>query len=390
ETPIDMVLDVGLGALRETVTGDDAVGYRVAMTTAFTGEEMVYFVVREDGGYKIAGFAQALDSLGREALRRLERSDLQGARQWLDWAREEVWSGGGDDPLAFSPFTILWTRGAEATAEEARCAAASLLAGSASSDISVPLLLACRDAAPQGSRTAIDLSLSYSYQRLKRYAEMADTAQRLAAAAPRSLRAYELLTGALAKIGRWDDVRRLAEQRLAAAADDPAALRSLHRAAEQRGEIEEAGKHLQRLVNAGKADDTDFNNLAWLALFHGTVDERAIETAQRAVMLDDYEDPSSLHTLASLYAELGKNAEAYKVILQALEAGSGTPYPHDWYVFGRLAEHYGLPEAARRYYERVEAPETGEADFASTWRLARQRLALLGPEGKEPKQARRK
>jgi tetratricopeptide (TPR) repeat protein len=388
---VDVGLDLKLTALRETVTGNDAMGYRVILGTAFTDKETVYYVVREDGGYKLAGFSSSADMLGMEALRRLDRGDLAGARQWLDWAREEVWSGGGDDPLAFSPVTILWPRGAEATAEEARCAAASLLAGSKASDKVLPLLLTCQEAAPEGTRrTAIDLSLAFSYQRLKRYADMADTAQRLAGAAPGSRRAYVLLNTALARLGRWDEVRRLAEQRLADNAEDKLALESLYEAAEKRGDLEEAEKHLQRLVDSGKADDTNFNNLAWLALFHGKVDDRAVETAQRAVMLDDYKDPSSLHTLASLYVELGKATEAYQIILQALEAGDGAPEPHDWYVFGRLAEQYGLPDAARRYYARVMAPGPEAADSISTWRLAQQRLTVLGPEVKEAKRARRR
>jgi tetratricopeptide (TPR) repeat protein/transglutaminase-like putative cysteine protease len=390
EIPASVALDLALAVFQETVSGDDAVGYRVVLSAAVADERMGVFVVREGGELKLAGFSEELETLGLEALRRLERGDLRGARQWLDWAREEVRNAGGDDALATPPFAILWTRGAEAAAEEARCAAASLLAGGDESGKAVPLLISCRDAAPEGARrTALDLALALAYDTLKRPDDLAAAAQRLAAAVPGSKRADSLLYKALAILGRWDEVRQLAEQRLAADADDVIALQSLCTVIDRRGDLEGAAACLQRIVDSGKADRFVSNNLAWLALVRGKVDDRAVEQGQRAATLHEYKNPASLHTLASLYAELGKTSEAYQVILQELELKPGKrPESSDWYVFGRLAEHFGLPEAARRYYARVEPPEPGEAEATSTHRLARQRLAGLDPKGKGTKQAR--
>jgi len=385
EIPPDAGLDLALAAFRQTVTGDDATGYRVVLTTTVTSDQMALFAVREGREIKLAGFSTVLETLGLEALRRVERGDLRGARQWLDWAREEVKSPGGDDPLDTPPFVTLWTQGAEAPAEEVRCAAASLLAGSEASAKAAPLLLACRDAAPEGARrTALDVSLAMAYGGQKRYTDMADVARRFVTAFPDSRHAAILLNLALARLGRWDEMRQVAEQRLAKAPDDSLALLALDSVAEHQGKTEEATKYLQKLADSGKAEAMVFNNLAWIALVNGKVDDRAIENAQRAATLGQYNDASSLHTLASLYAELGKTGEAYKLILQALELKPGkSPQPFDWYVFGRLAEHFGLPDAARRYYTRV-TPEEGEgAEAISTHHLAQQRLAALGPEGKK-------
>ncbi|HYU33868.1 MAG TPA: DUF3857 domain-containing protein [Thermoanaerobaculia bacterium] len=388
--PREVARDITLAGFETAVTGDEAVGYRISLTTPFNNGRMAIFAVREDGEYRLAGLSDSVDLLGREALRRLRRNDLRGARQWLDWARELVHNGGGDDPLAFSPFAVLWTQGAEATAGEVRCAAASLISGSDAADQAVPLLLSCRDAAPEGQgRTALDLSLARAYRSLDRPADLADTAGRLAAAFPRSEVGYVLLATAFTRLSHWDDLRRYAEARLAILPDDPTASLSLYESAEAQGDLDGAERWLRRIIDSGKASDLVYNNLAWLALVRGKVDDAAIENGQRAATLSQYKEAYSLHTLAALYAEQGKTAEAYQLILQVLELKDGKrPESVDWYVFGRLAEHYGLPAVARRYYARVEAPEPGETDTISTFQLARKRLAALGPEAKPARRSR--
>jgi tetratricopeptide (TPR) repeat protein len=256
---------------------------------------------------------------------------------------------------------------------------------------SLSLLLPCRDAAPEGARrTAFELAIAHRYGVLNRDADQADLLRRLAAAAPDSEMAYFLFKGSLVRLGNWDELQRVAEQRLAAHPGDRLALADLGFLAEIRGNLEEAEKFYRRTIDSAKADSEDFNNLAWLALLRGKVDEQAIETGQRAVTMTSYGDYSTLHTLAALYADVGKTAQAYQIILQALELSSReAPSSTAWYVFGRLAEDYGLPEAARRYYQRVDPPDGSEPESISTHHLAQQRLAALGPEVKPAKAKRR-
>src|SRR5262249_32600248 len=248
------------------------------------------------------------------------RKDLTGARQWLDWAldaRPPASPGAQGKPLA-EPFAALWSRGA-GEESEMRCAAAALLGESVGGQ-ALPLLQACRGTGPSPPRrAAADLAPARAYLGTRRQPELLATVRRLETELPDSESGFGLEVDTLAALGRWDEVKAAAEQRLGRAGDDPKALGALALAAEGRGDYDEAEKLLRRLVESGRAGAADLNTLAWLLLVRGRAGDEAIELAQRANGQLAYKSHASLHTLAALYAEVGKTAEAYKVILQALD-----------------------------------------------------------------------
>lgn len=388
EVPVDAAIDLALGGLRESVSGGGDTGYRVALS--FSAEKstrgFVAYVVREGGEYRIAGMSTALSMLAEEALRRAQRGDLAGARQWLDWAREEAGDDTGNaDPIPRAPFPALWARGSSGGAEEIRCAAAPLL-GADESARALTILHACRDAATDlARRDALDVALALTDLEASRASEAAEITGRLVAAAPGSDHAERLHVQALVALDRWDDIRALAERRLQRSADDAEALQLLIQADLRAGDLNQAESRLRQVVKSGKATANDYNELAWLLLERGRVDDEALDFGQRAASLSDYQRAAYLHTLASLYAEKGRTAEAYRILVQSLDARANeTAGPDDWYVFGRLAEQYGLPDVARKYYKRVAAPKSPEAEAMSTHALAARRLAALGDEEKKP------
>jgi tetratricopeptide (TPR) repeat protein len=390
---VEAALEIGLAGLRENVTGSDASGWRVRLEST-AGEEFSFtlYAVPEEGEYRIAALAAALESLGAEALRRLERGDLAGARQWLDWAAEEIGTYRSEDPLGGMPFPRLWTRGREASAGEARCAAAALMIWSGdTAGEALPVLRACRQTEDDGARViGLDLALLNAQRSLERWADLLETARRLRAAEPSSDFGFAMECLALKRLDRSEETRTVTEERLARNPDDLTALRVLSDLAEEKGELDTAAGLLGRLVAAGKATDLDFNNLAWLALVRGRVDDAALEHGQRAATLSGYKNDSALHTLAALYADRGRAAEAYRILLQALEArDSEAPQASDWLVFGQLAEHYGRPDLARRYYQRVDPPQQAKDAPMSSHELARRRLQALGGDGKAKKWAKK-
>ena len=387
DVPVPVAMDLGLAVLRDSVTGDDALGYRVVMAASVgEGTRRAVFVVPEDGEYRIVATDKTLYMMSDEIRRRLARKDLRGARQWLDWAYDELQGGKPSDPMASPPLLALWSKGSEGNEEQIRCAAASLLTWTEHLGKVLPDLASCRAAAPPGPRRdALDLALLTAYQAMNRSADAAETAHRLRESAPASEALFSQQLLALGRLDRWDDLRQIAEGRKAQAPDDPKVHRTLAEIALRKGDFQGAEAILQRLVDSGKADPGAYNELAWLLVFQGRTDERALELAQRAANLSQYKLHSVLHTLASIYAEQDKTAEAYRLALQAMEVAGGEPTHSDWYVFGRLAEKYGMPDAARRCYERARWTAEGKPEPTSSIHLARRRLEALGARPAEPK-----
>ncbi|HKH46321.1 MAG TPA: hypothetical protein VKM72_16795, partial [Thermoanaerobaculia bacterium] len=388
DLPMTSALEIGLASFRDNLAGDPAIGYRVRLvnTSGQGPGEMTSFVVPEAGEYRLLTMAEGFEHLGIEALDRLDHKDLRAARQWLDWAYEEIVKQPASDPLLNEPVAALWEKGREAGDEEIRCAATALALKAEATEKLVRALEACRDAATDPARRqALDLALCNGYRDLGRNEDAAQAAERLMAAAPASAYGFGLRVSFLLRLNREDEARRLADERLRATPGDPDALRLLAAIEDKAGHYDRRDEILRQVVDSGHGKAPDYNELAWMALVRGQVDDKAIEDAQRSATLQNYGSYPSLHTLASLYAEVGKTAEAYQIILQALGTRiDEEPASSDWYVFGRLAENYGLPDMARVYYGRVVL-RPGETDATSTYALARRRLAALG---KAPKAGR--
>ena len=374
--PPDLAMELGFAAMRETVTGDDKVGYRIDYSTVLKGETEEFFVVREGGGYRLVAVSTAPATLGAEALRRLAAGDLAGARQWLDWAREVSKDPAGD--LRLPPFSALWTRGAAADAEHTRCAAAALAIDESEAE-ALPILRACRTAATTEERqVALDAALGAAALAQKRWEELRDVAQRLGAARPQAEEPFVMETLALRRLGRTAAIADLAKRRLASLPADRRAALTLARVAMEKGDLDDAERRFRDLAGSPGAGVEELNSLAWLLLVRGHADDQALELAQRAAQQPRGKTHGVLHTLGALLAERGRTSEAYQVMVQAINAADeAVPDEADWYVFGRMAEQYGLPEVARGLYARVEKPTDGEA--FSTFHLARARLATLGP-----------
>lgn len=130
-------------------------------------------------------------------------------------------------------------------------------------------------------------------------------------------------------------------------------------------------------MDTNKATSEDLNLYAWnTLLLPGPPAPDAIEAAERANGQSKNTDFGILHTLACIYAEIGKESQARELLIQAMDAAYlEKPNSAIWFGFAKLAEQYGEIQTAQTLYQRVEKPKQDTP--GSNYALAQARLLAL-------------
>jgi tetratricopeptide (TPR) repeat protein len=375
-----MVIDFFAAAVEIQQDGNDEIGYRLRLRSAVGAESpkgAAFYIQRRDGRYLLAAMSMAPDTIGRAALKLVNDGKADAARTWLNWARESITAGGGDDPLAGPPFARLWQKEkAAASADEIRLAAASLMAEKAFAQESAPILVSLRDTAPSDEmKTAADVALVADYNILGEWAKTIPVAERLSKGNPDSGSAFTSWITALTHTETSERVETIAKERLSRLPKDADAMRALSRIYAKKGDYETAVIWSRRIVDDVTPVTADYDVAAWLALFLGKGLDHAIDDARRGTSDAAQATDSALHTLAALYAESGKSVEARQALLKAMDKrGTDDPASDDWFILGRIAENYGVRDVAMAAYKRVEK---GELTGMTTWELTQRRIAAM-------------
>jgi predicted Zn-dependent protease len=377
ELPFEVGADLLFSNVRVNVEGDDAQGYRVQLRAAGTTQN--FYVVREDGAYRILTVAPIAGPLGLMALERIDANDFAGARRWLDWARMDLRATNSEDPLEGPAFARSWTVGAEVDLAGARSAAAMLLADCALAEPALPLLLAARAGAVNATdRLSLDLALAKAHLELSQWPQLQEVATRLVKAVPTSALAFRYQQWASIQLKQWDAVEAAARERLARLPDDSIAREMLVHRAEARGTFREIPAIMQPLIDSGRATAADYNQYAWAALLTQPVPDSAVDAARMAYDETQGRSIAISHTLACVYAASGKPREARDLLLKGMEQLSiDKPDDSAWYGFGLVAEAYGDADSARDYYSHVQKPKKGVITASSLYALSQARLTAL-------------
>ncbi len=372
-----VIADAALAAFQLQQEGDDKTGFRMLGRATVKGvPEIATFLVKEGTTYRIAATSEAPEMLALHALHLADGGNTEAARQWLNWARDYVHGGEDEDPVASNPFAALWSRDQQAsTVSEIRAASAALLPVSKkAAEVALPVLVSERAKAAEEKQWRIDQALATAYAETEKWNDLLATADRLLARHERSDSAFGSSIKALLNLNREDEAKERAKARLAKRANDRMALRTLGEIAETRGEYADAMASFAKVIDTPDANASDYNSLAWAAVFAGADLDKAIDDARRA----DGLQPGSyaiLNTLATAYADHGNSAEARQTLLESLDAAPGEELRGaDWYIVGRIAENYGINDVARDAYQRIKKPAK---EHGSPYELAQKRLQAM-------------
>jgi tetratricopeptide (TPR) repeat protein len=376
--PASVLLDVIAGNLKLNVEGDDANGYKVTMHS-LGAKAQSFFVVKEDGRFKIVTDGTTPSEAGNEALYLLSIGHDSEARSLLDWMRDRMHKGGGDDPLSGSLMPRFWTVGDPADHKAMVRAAASLVADNPGIRELLPALQAdLKNATNEQERLNLELILCTGYTTVQDGTALKAISSEMIAKYPDSYVAIEFVADADALQKDWSNSNSILTAQLTKHPEDENLLRLKARAAEAQGDFAQARATRQKLFDNGKATSYDYNGYAWAALFDNKIDVDVIKAAQQSNMLSHNASFNDMHTLACLYANQGRTVEARDLLLKAMTvANLSEPDSAVWYALGSIYEQYGVTDAAIEAYRRVERPE-GRIYPTSTWLLAQARLKVLG------------
>jgi len=332
-----VVSDVLTTTVNLVAEGSDAVGFRIRAGDGGAKSLKTFgYVVKRGNQYLVLGLAGAASSSG-EALARVQAGDLAGARQWLDWAREELPSATSADPVTRSPFERLWPPKASATPDITLAAAAILATRGKDSQNGVAALKQLRERVTDSDfQLAIDLALAQDGE----FSGAATLMQSLEKNGTASLESMRLREELLAQEGKLNDAATLEAQ----------------------------------ICANPKATAFDWNDLAWIGLFTESDAKAVRNAAEKAAQLTQTRNAGILQTLALVQASTGSlqqaRLNAYRLLDQATDIDEVLT------IFGRIAEELDLPNVAMDYYHRVKKPEGNLA--LSNYAFVQMRLKKMG------------
>ena len=208
DNSLDVTIDIMLQAFDPKGEGDDANGYREKVQIP-GGPNMTFFVVKEDGQYKLLDSLESPNAIALEMLDRIKAGNLNGAKVLLDWMREDQHLDGGDDTLGGPVFPRFWIKGEAADAHKMTLAAAALLVGTKPTAAQGVKILEEAEKAqrPIAKKPISGSRLMVGYSELEDYAKLLVVSSDLAKEVPESRSAFmteiEALIGLSVTMRRW-------------------------------------------------------------------------------------------------------------------------------------------------------------------------------------------
>lgn len=365
----EMLMDFAASVLELQIEGDDPGGYRVSARASMVPgrPSSDWFFVFENGKHKLRALDTEPVSIAAEALSRAQKGDLDGASRWLSWRRKNS----GDSVSAATLETDPTKRAALLKSETALSAL-----GVQGPSAELVLSIVQKNAAAEPEKDALVAAAIDALRLAGKKEDAYKAAVKALEAHPKST--YVLWASARAFVAtkRYEQSAVMAEKWLNANTGDQEVRQNLAYTFMHLGQFKKADELYSASMQAEPMGPGGLNNYAWNSFLLGEY-EKGVNAALQAVSQSQQEaSPSLLHTLATLYAETGKVAEAMQALRTSLDLRAAEAEKHDWYVIGRIAEHYALYDAAKAAYAKASdaGADPGKDDISH---VAKKRLALL-------------
>lgn len=377
----EVLSDLSLSAIQFSVQGSDDLGYVIRLLIPGSQSQAV-FVIREDNDYRIVGISGGYSGIARLALKLGQEGKLDAARLWLDRARQETPAGNGDDPISGSLFARVWQEGQMADAAKIKLGASLLLIDSSvPADQMAATFEEARAHAEGASEDALLAALSQVYFHSKDYSKSLAAGEELMKRLPQSPTALGLAVRAAYAKGGIAEGDREANSNLERFKQNPTALRVAALNAMIFGDSDRSTAINKQIVASGRAEAGDYNQIAWADLMAGKATADSLEAANKGMLLSNNQSTGIMHTVAAVQAELGKEGDARAMLLQRMKTENAEePDDEELYVFGRIAEQYGLEAEAAGLYRKLSRPKDELAIPVTSYALAQRRLKAMNAQ----------
>lgn len=370
------VFDIIYSNMNFNVSGDDGTGYRIKVTFDFWDRQIktVYYVVREGGTYRVLDTSDKFPmGLALLALAHTKEKQYARATQVLDWVLEfEQLSQKRD--IRDIPFFSLWQRGSN---DEKRIMISIYLLLGMLREYGPDLLAMRASVTDDEWLYQIDKVLLVHYMGKEDYVKALPVVERIIQKKGFEKDILETYYVILAESGKAATFETKIKELLDKEPDNADYIQYYSNCRIRQGDLPGAKKILKDAHERNVGNAQTYNLLAWMGLFYDDSLDELLNYAIISNRLSNFSIHAHLHTMATIYADMGKITESKQVIYKMLEnRGDDRVLEEDHYVLGRNAETLGLPDIARYHYGQIKKSRDEIGELA-VYELAVRRLKVL-------------
>lgn len=358
--------------------GEVAFKVKVNLQEAGFRGSLFFLVIKNGDQLRIAGFNENIEGIGDALVDLYDAGELDAVKKsisWLDklFKPETVRVG---EPLGFFPFLSFADEVGLEKSDDIRLILAAVAAETKGSLKSVQPLLAIAGNSDDMKDVFASASLIKYYSENQDVENIYKYSQLVYDEFPDSTNATLYYMRSLLLTDQSAKAEALLVEKEAADWDDGKLGALYHDYFSYTIDYEGFSKYIEKLEGEGSATATHYNLISWLSLFlEEGPQPKDFLYARKAVKMTEAKNAAILHTLACLYADAGRCNEAVKLLDDLEELSpSGRYSSADWYLYGRIAEEYGIPESAKIAYKSVVDLDDLISVPVSCWTLVQERL----------------